>query len=276
MSSRLRIGIIVAVIGLILIILGGIAVVRLYQETIAQPEPEEEVVEFITVEVVTASRDLRLGTLLTNEDLTVINIPVEFATRDTIANVEDVAGKILKVDLVQGEMILAHNLATPTAVTHDIAYVLSDTHVLFGLPATDILGRHALIQRGDIVDLYATVSTTIETVDENDERTETTETVTFATHQRLDITAMVMDIITEEGNVQAEGDEAEELPREQVVIKAYLLALDPQDALIMKHLKDIGATFDFVLRAPTSEGHFNLTPVTSEYLKELYGLEILP
>jgi Flp pilus assembly protein CpaB len=276
LSSRLRIGIIVAVIGIVLIVLGGVAVFRLYQQSTQQIEPEEVVVDVITVDVVTAKRDILIGTLLTEGDLAIVQIPVEFATRDTIANFEDAAGKILKVDLVQGEMVLAHNLADPTATTHDIAYVLSDTHVLFALPATDLMGRESVIQRGDIVDLFATVATTIETVDENDNRTEQTETVTFASHQRLDITAMVVDIITEDGTQQAEGDEDEGLPRDRVIIQAYLLALDPQDALIMKYLKDVGAVFDFVLRAPTSRGQFNLTPVTKEYLKELYGLEILP
>jgi pilus assembly protein CpaB len=59
-------------------------------------------------------------------------------------------------------------------------------------------------------------------------------------------------------------------------INSYLLALSPQDALVLKHLNDTGATFDFVIRAPTSTTQFDLTPVTAEYIVELYGLEILP
>jgi hypothetical protein len=54
------------------------------------------------------------------------------------------------------------------------------------------------------------------------------------------------------------------------------LALSPQDALVLKHLKDMNATFDVVLRSPTSTQQFDLTPVTQEYIIELYGLEILP
>jgi len=55
-----------------------------------------------------------------------------------------------------------------------------------------------------------------------------------------------------------------------------LFALTPQDALILKHLKDTDAKFDIVLRAPTSTVQFELTPVTEEYIIEFYGLEILP
>ena len=277
MSSRLRIGIIVAVIGVILIVLGGVAVVRLYQQAQQPVEPEEVVQDVVLVDVVVASRDLQVGALVTNEDLRLSQIPVEYTTRDTISTIEEAAGKILKVDVIAGEMILLHNLADPTNVTSDVAYILSETHVLFAFPPPDLMSREAIIKTGDIVDIYVTMQTTIETIEEDDTRTETTETVTWDAMQRVDITAMVVDIITEEGSVTAEGsEEADQAPRRQRVIQAYLLAMDPQDALILKYLKDQGAVFDLVLRAPTSTGQFNLTPVTSEYLRELYGLEILP
>lgn len=277
MTSRLRIGIIVAVIGLLLIILGGFAVVRLYQQTVQRPEEETVVEDIILAQIVIANRDLPLGTLLTEEDLTIQLVPVEFTARDPIGAIADAAGKILKVDLVRGEMIFSHNLADPTAVTHDIAYILSETHVLVAVPPTDLMSREAVIRRGDIVDLYATIQTEIQTLDEtNNTETTVTETITFDAMQRLDITAMVVDIITEDQSTQAEGNEDESLPRQNIDIKAYLLAMDPQNALVIKYLKDVGAIFDFVLRAPTSTAEFDLTPVTAEYLRELYGLEILP
>ncbi len=52
-----------------------------------------------------------------------------------------------------------------------------------------------------------------------------------------------------------------------------LLALDPQDALILKHLKDTGAIMDFVIRSPTSNLLFELEPVSVDYLVDLFGLE---
>lgn len=275
MSSRLRIGIIVAVVGVLLIALGTVTVIRLYRTSVEQPEVAPEV-EVVTVSVVVANRDLSLGTLLTNNDLTTVEVPVEFTTPETITSIEDAVQKILKVDLVGGEMIMSHNLANPTDVTHDIAYVMSETHVLLAVPGTDLMSREAIIQRGDIIDIFATLSTTIDTEDEEGEVTTTTESVTFDAMQHINITALVADIVTEDGNVPAEAGEDEQVPRRSVVIRAYLLALDPQDALLFKYLNDTGAKFDFVLRAPTSTGQFNLTPITSEYIRELYGLEILP
>jgi pilus assembly protein CpaB len=277
LSSRLRVGIIVAIVGILLIALGTYAVVRVYQDAVGEPVVEEAPVEEVAqVSVVVASRDLSLGTLITSGDLAVVDVPVEFATRGSIERVEDAVDKILKVDLIQGEMVLDHNLADPTDSSHDIAWVMSETHVLMAFPAGDMISRLGLPKQGDIVDLYATISSEIETVNENGETETRTTRLTLDAMQRINITALVADIIVNDEQVRAEPGEEETVPRKSVNIQAYLLALDPQDALILKFLKDSGATFDIVIRVPTSTGQFNLTPVTSEYLKELYGLEILP
>ncbi len=276
MSSRLRIGIIVAVVGIILITLGSIAVIRMYRQAINPPDEQVVEVETATGNVVVASHDITLGTYLTQDDLALVQMPVEFTTRDSISNLDDAVGKIIKVDVIDGEMILGHNLATPTDVTHDVAYVLSETHVLMAFPATDLISRESVIQRGDIVDIYATITTTLETVNAEGETTTESTSVTFDSLQRLEITAMIADIIVDDNATRAQAGEDEDVPRNDVNVQAYLLSLDPQNALILKYLIDTDAIFDFVLRAPTSTGQFNLTPVTSEYINELYGLEILP
>lgn len=276
MSSRLRIGIIVAVVGILLIALGAYAVVRFYQNTVEPVTEEAPEVEIVTQTVLVASRDLALGTLLTSGDVVTKEVPVEATPREFLTQVEDAVDKILKVDMIGGEIITPQNLANPTDVTHDIAYVMSETHVLMAFPATDLISRLAIVQRGDIVDLYATISSEIETINENGETEINVTNLTLDAMQRVNITAMVADIIVNEEQVRAEAGEDETVPRKSVNVQAYLLALDPQDALILKFLKDSGATFDLVVRAPTSTGQFNLTPVTAEYLQELYGLEILP
>ena len=277
MSSRLRIGIIVAVVGILLIALGTYAVVRVYQDAVGEPvveeAPQEEVVK---VGVLVASRDLSVGTLISAGDLTIAEVPVEFTTRGSIELVEEAVDKILKVDLIQGEMVLDHNLADPTDSSHDIAWVMSETHVLMAFPAGDLLSRLSLPKQGDIVDLYATISSEIETINDEGEVEKKTTRLTLDAMQRINITAMVADIIVNDEQRRADPGEEETVPRKSVNIQAYLLAVDPQDALILKYLKDSGANFDLVIRVPTSTGQFNLTPVTAEYLKELYGLEILP
>jgi hypothetical protein len=90
----------------------------------------------------------------------------------------------------------------------------------------------------------------------------------FDAIQRIQISAVVVEVVEQNqrgGQVQvpinAEGTPqptATPLPQ-NVNAVAILLAIDPQDALVLKHLKDAGGVFDIVLRAPNQL--FELEPV---------------
>ena len=193
----------------------------------------------------------------------------------------------MKTDLVSGEMLLSHNLANPTNTNHDLSFILSDDHVLMAFPAGDLMSRDNLIQRGDIIDIFATFKETIKdssgyhysdhdhhnhhgTTEEPVERTFTVDAF-----QKVGITALVLEVVETDTPLLA-GDNVAESKVVSTRTVSYLLALSPQDALVLKHLKDTDAVFDFVLRSPTSTVQFDLTPVTEEYIIEFYGLEILP
>jgi Flp pilus assembly protein CpaB len=208
---------------------------------------------------------------------------LELAPRNAISNLSDAVGKIIKTDLIQGEMLLLHNLADPTNNNQDLSFILSEDHVLMAFPADDLLSRENMVQRGDIVDILATFQQEVKTVGEitttEDEPEEPQmRTFTVDTFQKVNVTALVLEVIGEETTnpTPLQGGTTQPTPAPETRIRAYLLALNPQDALILKHLKDIGAIFDFVLRAPTSTVQFELTSVTEEYIIEFYGLEILP
>jgi len=271
LNSRTRTGIIIAFVGFVLIALGVYAAIRLLNISFttggvrATPPPQAET--RITVAFVT--HDVAEGSILAAADVTLTEIPIELAPRDTITNLDNAIGRITKTDLLQGEMVLDHNLANPTGQAYDIAYVLDERHVLMALGVGDLMTREAIIKRGDIVDLLASYTTTLRPTDPE------AQVVTFDSFQRLDITAIVIDIIEADN-----ADQTQQAPvapkRSQVVVQAYLLALEPQNALVLKFLRDTGANFDLVLRAPTSSGQFQLTPVTAQYIRELYGLGLLP
>lgn len=287
MNTRTRLGIIIAAIGLVLVAIGGFAVYQLFTRPDIGAEPIEAEPEEATSQVVVAARFLQLGDYIQSEDVMLVERPISVVPEGTLTNLDDAVGKYIKTDVTMGEMILQHNVAKPTKVYQDIAFTLADDHVLMAFPAKDLISTLSVPQRGDIIDIFVTMTEEVEIVDEDapyaeSEETETT-TITFNTFQRLNITALVADVVQEEEEqttfTTREGDEEQEAKPtpvpSQTNIQAYLLALDPQDALILKHLKDVGAMIDFVIRAPTSDIDFELEPVTSEYLKELYGLEVL-
>ena len=281
MNSRVRTGLIIAIVGFFLIAIGIFLAIRFLNidlggstTTTPPPTPEAEA----KILVAFAVNNVAAGTVLTANDITLAEIPIQYTTRDVIVNLDDAVGRISKSELIEGEMLLEHNLANPTGVAYDIAYVLDERHVLMAMPATDLMSREAIVKRGDIVDIMVSLQEKLNSVNAEGESVPTTtepQQVTFTVSQKLNISAIVVDIVNTENTDEAAPENANP-SRNQVVVQAYLIALNPQDALVLKYLKDIGGLFEFVIRAPTSTGQFELTPVTSEFIKELYRLELLP
>jgi pilus assembly protein CpaB len=268
--------------GLFLVALGIFASLMLVQRFQADQASEVAEVDTIKTPVVIMTRDLFLGDTISEGDVQIADVPVEFAPRNAIATLDEVVGKMIKTDLIQGEMVLSNNLADPTNNNKDLSFILSDDHVLMAFPGDDLMSRESMVQRGDIVDIFATFTQEVllpgaVITDEDAPPEPILRTFTVDTLQKVDITALVLDVIEQETDSGFMGGENTQPPSaHNAIIRAYLLALNPQDAMILKHLKDTGAIFDIVLRAPTSTVQFDLTPVTEEFIIEFYGLEILP
>jgi Flp pilus assembly protein CpaB len=287
LSKRARYGIIIGVVGIALAIFGILFLSQLFRQSLSPiPLPTEK--PPITVQVVVTTHDIALGTLLQAEDLKLAELPVESVPSGVLSELETVSGRYTKVDLVAGEMILAHHLADPTNINHDVGFSIDDNQVLMAFPASDLMSSLSVIQRGDQVDIFVTVNEQVPVVSASTGEVGTAGGVetegkdfTFDAMQRVQVTAMVVDIIEENRSSAAVPVESiseatpqpTALPQAQTRTRAYLLALDPQDALVLKHLKDKGAEFDIVLRSPTSNQLFDMSPVTSEYLIDRYQLE---
>ena len=268
----------IIIVGLILVAIGIFASFNLIQRFQANQAPAASEGYTVKTTVVVVTRDLALGDTIAGTDVELASVPVEIAPRTAIANLKEAVGKIIKTDLVQGEMVLSHNLADPTNNNNDLSFILSEDHVLMAFPAVDLMSREGMVQRGDIVDIFATFRQKVKTVGEitntNGEPQEPEmRTFTVDSLQKVGVTAMVLEVIDKDTDTDIMQEENNQAASR---IRAYLLALNPRDALILKHLKDTGAVFDIVLRAPTSTIQFDLTPVTEEYIIEFYGLEILP
>lgn len=270
MSSRSR-AILIVLAGVVLVVVGIAASMLLIQRINQRNQAAQEQAQAVKTPVVVMTRDMRLGDRIAAGDVSVTEMPVDVIPRDAVTTVDGAVGKFLTADMVQGEMLLQHNLADPTNNNHDLSFILADDHVLMAFPPMDLMSSENIIQRGDVVDLFATFQEAVKSVGDTTQVTTTgneepvMRTFTVDAFQKISITALVMDVVKDDQGQTTSTS-----------ISSYLLALNPQDALVLKHLKDMGANFDIVLRAPTSTTQFDLTPVTEEYIIELYGLEILP
>ncbi len=293
MNKRLRTGIIIVLAGIVVIFVGVFVLGNFVRQSLAPPPPPTAI-PVITESIAVASHDLALGALLKASDLQLMDIPVGLTPRDVITDIEMAVGRITKAQMVSGEMILAHNLADPTNISHDLAFVLGKDLVVMAFPANDLMSQINLLQRGDVVDLFTSVEveqpkgqTGLGDTTTDQQQQAQKKLFTFDALQRVGVTAIIIDIIDNKGssggsvtsaaaNVTANSTPVPTPTPEpsSVVTKAYLLALTPQDALVLKHLIDSGGIFDFVLRDPTSTELYSLSPVMQEYLIDRYQLKV--
>ncbi|MGD2148821.1 MAG: Flp pilus assembly protein CpaB [Anaerolineae bacterium] len=210
------------------------------------------------VSVVAAARSVEVRSLLTADDLELRDVPVDAAPETALRKIEDGVGKITMVDLYPGEIILSPRVVAPDIRAADgrTAVLINDDQVLMAFPPGDLMSGLGVLKPGDHVDLLLTMSLP------KDALTETGiplagaaeaggESTTFLALQNLVIAQVVRQ--GEDGGVAA-----------------YLLTVSPQDALLLKYIKDAGANRDIVLRAPGVEGEFETYPVDLEYLINSY------
>jgi Flp pilus assembly protein CpaB len=285
LNRRLLTGITIAVVGLGLIILGVFAISRIVRQSFA-PLPAPTPMPELTTEVVVTSRDIAQGSVLNTEDLRMVAVSNAAIPRNALTDMDQALGRITTVHMIEGEMVLTHHLADPTNVAHDVGYIIGDNQVLMAFQPGDLMTGLSILQRGDIVDLLISSVQNVPVLEIGPdgepieplpgEQPPTEERLfTWDMMQKLQITAMVVDIVYEGDPPQAvEGVQPTPAPQ-NINIRAYLLALDTQDALILKYLRDSGANFDMVLRSPTSSELFEVVPVTSEYIVDRYQLEIV-
>ena len=290
MKNRIGLGAIVIVLGIVLVALGVLATRQILNQQAEEQNIDQITGEIITNEVVVLTHDVPLGKLIQEQDIEVVQVPIIHIPRNAITDLEMALGRFTRTDLIEGQMLLENNLANPTSVRGDLAYILEDDHFLVTLPATDLMSTLNIIKRGDIVDLLVTAEQTVDVVTSAGGESESvSKLTTFIGMQKLNITAIIANVITEsdpapsqasplpadsQQTLQSERTDGI-LVRSQVNVTAYLLALKPQDALVLKYLIDSGADIDMAVRSPISTETFDLDPVTDEYIKELFGLEII-
>lgn len=282
MNRRVRNGILIAIIGVALIALGIFLTTQFIQKNlapVAAPQPETGDTE----PVVVASHQLAEGSVLQTGDLSIVEVPAGLAPAGALTEVASAVGRFVKSEMVAGEMVLGHNLADPTNVSQDMGFILEPDQVLLAFPASDLMSSLNIIQRGDLIDIFATIEEEIPVepdqlgaVEEQTPEAKKKLAYTFDALERVQITAMVVEIVESRGEQPilnpAEGQI--EPQASETKTTSFLLALSPQDALVLKHLKDIGAIFDLVLRAPTSSQLFETNPVTTNYLFDRYQLQL--
>jgi len=202
--------------------------------------------------------------------------------------VQDVLGKMTLRDIAQGEIIrmqdlTSFGLTSGITGTRDLPLLLGDDKIAVALPADDILSQWGAVLPGDHVDLLFTMDLILETpllweeiktpeegqLYQSLERDQSQDNVSVLTLQNLEV-LQILEEPQPEGVQQASQEETPQ-PR----ARALVLKIDPQDAIVLKYLRDSMGTIDVALRSPTNNTLFNVQPVNINYLALRYGI-VLP
>ncbi len=284
---------IIAVVGIVAVVAGFFLISTILRQSVS-PLPQATPLPPRTEPVVVVTHDVPIRTLLRAQDLTLVEVSVEFAPPNALNDISEALERITKIPLVAGEIVMEHHLVDPTNIKDDLAFVIGDDQVLMAFPATDLMSQINLLQPGDIVDILVSIEQPVLPGQAGsggtfgEEAEEEDELFTFNALQRVEISAVVVEIKPTRQTSSATSttagvsfSEAEGTPQptptpqpSEIEPQAILLALSPQNALVLKHLKDAGGVIDIVIRAPTSELLFELNPVMAEYLKDRYELVI--
>ena len=150
-----RTGIILAVVGIALALIGGIFLGSLFRRgpaTVATPTPPPPLTELVVV----VTHDITLGSVLGEADMREVEVPLGLAPRGALTQVSEGVGRMTTREIVSGEIVMSQHLADPTNINRDLAFVLQEDEVLMAFPVVDLMGQLEMLGRGDRVDILIT------------------------------------------------------------------------------------------------------------------------
>lgn len=251
-----RHGWILLVFGLLLAVgTGGLVFFVLQQQQQALAEQaltlggEAEVVPTLRLPV--AARPLQPGTVISADDFLLKEFPLDLVPVAAITETIELESQVLVEPVGQGETFNPTKIAGESA--EKISQRLPAGFVLFAFPIADLLSEANVVQDGDHIDLMVTLQVP------STDGTQTTSVTAF-TLQNIEVLRVLRP-----GDAEAEeGSDVRPI--------SLLLAVTPEDAVLLKHVKDSGGVLDFVLRSALDQEPVEIPPVEREDLLARYGL----
>lgn len=231
--------------------------------------------------VVVARNPIAAGSIIRTDNVTLEQrqeIP-----SGAMVNPDEVTGHMALNDITEGDIVLAQDIQDITK-SRDLDQLLGDDKIAVALPADDILSQWGTVLPGDHVDILFTLDVILETpmypeeviaVQEGEvlqriERDQSLDNVSVLTLQNLEVLWIIEEPQVEPAETRGQEEGPVEPPGRALILKA-----DPQDAVILKYLRDSEGIVDLALRSPENGALFDVDPVNVNYLMLRYGI-VLP
>lgn len=247
---RRRGGILIALGVLLAIASGGLVYYLLRQVPVAAVNVAPTATPVPSRSIPVAARVLEAGTTITTTDIITRDYPETLVPVGVITDANALAGQILVERLGEGEFFRPTQLAN--SAEGPLSQQIPEARVVMAFPVADLLNQSKVINAGDHVDLLLTID-----VQEGTDTETRVGRSTSYTVQNIRVVKIVRPTPTE--------DQPNPEPT------AVLFELTPQDAVIVKFVKDSGGTLDFTLRSATDTSVFETDAINQDYLFDNYG-----
>ena len=300
--------VVILVIGIVALVLRG----GIFPSPVPEgqtPEAEEvgptpEIVR--TKRVVVALQTIPRGMQIPPDAVAIREVLEEELPEDPITKLQDVVDMYALVELLRERPISASDIKSVAARKgSDFALVVRPGRVAIAVPVSALSAVANALLPGDHVDVL--ISFSIVEVDEDSQIKlplvltggedclagcqPTGEQIPRVVSQYTVQDALVLNVglwqeeepapivpETQEGT-QAEGEEVPPPAAETIgltSVRVIMLEVDPQEALVLKWLRETGASIDLVMRSARDEGVHSTEAVTLQYMIDRYQISLPP
>ncbi|MGQ9459477.1 MAG: Flp pilus assembly protein CpaB [Anaerolineae bacterium] len=247
-----------------------------------------------TTRVVVAIQNIGEGQPILPETITMTDWPKDQVPPGAILNQADVAGKLARVPIFQGQVLQREMLIDKEQMiaegTH-ASWQIPPGKVAVAFPVTRLSSVAYAVQAGDFVDVLITlhlVDVDLETqVKQPVERvgveggiigTQTPRQVTQLTLQ--DVQVLRVGEWTTEAAAAQQPQQGQQQGTQEAPKPAgpdiITLLVDQQDALVLKFLRESGAVIDLALRARDDHNLVSTESVTLDYIVRRFNVAVPP
>jgi Flp pilus assembly protein CpaB len=247
--------------GLLLAVIAGVLAVLALRQAVPRGAPTGAA----TRPVIVARRDLAARQIVPQDALDTRSLPLEDIPSGAVFRIEDAVGKFTLQDVKAGQPLLAQYLVTPSTgpgaiITSSVqlAALLPPDKVAVVLPAGDLLSQSGDVSLGDHIDLLASIIVAGQDGGGGQ--------VTLMNLQNVPIVKVLQQAPPSGG--------AQQQQQQRPIITGLVLAVDPQDGIIIKYFIDSGAKVSIDLRSSKLTATFDVSPVTLQYLADKYKITV--
>jgi pilus assembly protein CpaB len=254
--------------GMLVLSISGSAAQQVSQST----GPAVSPTQVPSKQVVVAVTDVSANTVITGTMITLASYPADFVPADAFTNTQELIGLAAKSKLFGGQVLVRRQFVASGGRTGTSVNIPKDK-VLVAFPSTDMMNNTGMVYPGDHVDIMLSVpisgSARIDAGVQMGSQVPGfgPTLVAQTTLQNIEVYSnRALAPTDQEGDPEKAGTGA----------NVITFIVDPQEALILKYMKDSGGVIDLVIRSLEADQMHPTDPVNIDYLVDLYKFIGLP